>query len=180
MWEPRHRLRRSAHIQIRHIKFFPVAGQKLKGYVIRSRRGGVSHAAAGICAFRNGVGLRWYSWRVAIFQPLHYGPNRYTDECPDYEKEYQSENNRKRWLKKAEWHECTLSRLHYTRFALPVIPTIWFIFLWAAVSNVCLGVDFESLNPSGSGFRLKHFTAYTHSVVRRIDEYAVSKWEAAP
>lgn len=33
-----------------------------------------------------------------------------------------------------------------------------------------LGVDFESFNPSGSGFWLKHFTAYTHSVVRRIDE----------
>ena len=33
-----------------------------------------------------------------------------------------------------------------------------------------LGVDFESINPSGSGFWLKHFTAYTHSVVRRIDE----------
>ena len=37
-----------------------------------------------------------------------------------------------------------------------------------------LGVDFESINPSGSGFWQKYFTAYTHSVVRRIDEYAVS------
>ena len=33
-----------------------------------------------------------------------------------------------------------------------------------------LGVDFESINPSGSGFWLKYFMAYTHSVVRRIDE----------
>jgi len=33
-----------------------------------------------------------------------------------------------------------------------------------------LGADFESFNPSGSGFWLKHFDAYTHSVVRRIDE----------
>jgi GNAT superfamily N-acetyltransferase len=38
-----------------------------------------------------------------------------------------------------------------------------------------LGVDFESFNPSGSGFWLKHFTAYTHSVVRRIDESAIKK-----
>ena len=34
-----------------------------------------------------------------------------------------------------------------------------------------LGVDFESFNPSGSGFWLKHFDAYTRSVVRRIDEW---------
>lgn len=33
-----------------------------------------------------------------------------------------------------------------------------------------LGVDFESLNPTAYGFWLKYFTAYTHSVVRRIDE----------
>ncbi len=33
-----------------------------------------------------------------------------------------------------------------------------------------LGVDFESFNPTAYGFWLKHFTAYTHSVVRRIDE----------
>ena len=33
-----------------------------------------------------------------------------------------------------------------------------------------LGVDFESFNPSGSGFWLKHFHAYTYGVVRRIDE----------
>lgn len=36
-----------------------------------------------------------------------------------------------------------------------------------------LGVDFESLNPTGNGFWLKYFDAYTHSVVRRIDEKAV-------
>ena len=33
-----------------------------------------------------------------------------------------------------------------------------------------LGVDFESLNPPAYGFWLKYFDAYTHSVVRRIDE----------
>lgn len=33
-----------------------------------------------------------------------------------------------------------------------------------------LGVDFESFNPTARGFWLKYFTAYTHSVVRRIDE----------
>lgn len=33
-----------------------------------------------------------------------------------------------------------------------------------------LGVTFESFNPAGRGFWLKHFSAYTHSVVRRIDE----------
>jgi len=31
-------------------------------------------------------------------------------------------------------------------------------------------VDFESINPSGSGFWLKFFHAYTNSVVRRIDD----------
>lgn len=36
-----------------------------------------------------------------------------------------------------------------------------------------LGVDFESLNPTGYNFWLKYFDAYTHSVVRRIDEKAV-------
>ena len=36
-----------------------------------------------------------------------------------------------------------------------------------------LGVDFESFNPTAQGFWLKHFTANTHSVVRRIDENAV-------
>jgi GNAT superfamily N-acetyltransferase len=36
-----------------------------------------------------------------------------------------------------------------------------------------LGVDFESINPAANGFWLKHFTAYTHSVVRRIDEHAI-------
>lgn len=33
-----------------------------------------------------------------------------------------------------------------------------------------LGVDFESVNPTAYGFWMKYFTAYTHSVVRRIDE----------
>ncbi len=36
-----------------------------------------------------------------------------------------------------------------------------------------LGVDFESINPAAYGFWLKSFTAYTHSVVRRIDEGAI-------
>lgn len=36
-----------------------------------------------------------------------------------------------------------------------------------------LGVDFESFNLSSSGFWLKHFTAYTYSVTRRIDECAL-------
>jgi GNAT superfamily N-acetyltransferase len=40
-----------------------------------------------------------------------------------------------------------------------------------------LGVDFESINPSAYAFWLKHFTAYTHSVVRRIDEGAVKSFE---
>lgn len=33
-----------------------------------------------------------------------------------------------------------------------------------------LGVDFESINPAAYGFWLKYFTAYSHGVVRRIDE----------
>lgn len=33
-----------------------------------------------------------------------------------------------------------------------------------------LGVNFESFNPTARGFWLKYFTAYTSSVVRRIDE----------
>lgn len=37
-----------------------------------------------------------------------------------------------------------------------------------------LGVDFEGFNPAGSGFWSKHFTHYTHGVVRRIDEIAFS------
>jgi len=36
-----------------------------------------------------------------------------------------------------------------------------------------LGVDFESINPAANGFWLKHFTAYTNSVTRRIDECAL-------
>ena len=38
-----------------------------------------------------------------------------------------------------------------------------------------LGVDFESINPSGSGFWLKYFNAYTNSVVRRIDEQILKR-----
>ena len=44
-----------------------------------------------------------------------------------------------------------------------------------AEGYVRLGVDFESINPTAWGFWLKHFTAYTHSVVRRADEYALKK-----
>ena len=32
------------------------------------------------------------------------------------------------------------------------------------------GVDSESFNPTARGFWLKHFTPYTYTVVRRIDE----------
>jgi len=38
-----------------------------------------------------------------------------------------------------------------------------------------LGVDFESFNPTAHGFWLKNFHAYGHSVVRRIDEHAITK-----
>lgn len=38
-----------------------------------------------------------------------------------------------------------------------------------------LGLDFESINPTASGFWPKYFSVYTHSVVRRIDEHAVAK-----
>jgi GNAT superfamily N-acetyltransferase len=37
-----------------------------------------------------------------------------------------------------------------------------------------LGVDCESFNPNARGFWLKHFKEYTHSVVRRIDEKAIT------
>jgi GNAT superfamily N-acetyltransferase len=37
------------------------------------------------------------------------------------------------------------------------------------------GVDFESFNPAARGFWLKYFTAYTNSVVRRIDERIYEK-----
>jgi len=37
------------------------------------------------------------------------------------------------------------------------------------------GVDFESINPKAYAFWLKYFSAYTHSVVRRIDEHAIIK-----
>ncbi len=36
-----------------------------------------------------------------------------------------------------------------------------------------LGVDFESFNPTANAFWLKYFDAYTHSVVRRIDECVI-------
>lgn len=42
---------------------------------------------------------------------------------------------------------------------------------------VRLGVDFESINSHAYGFWLKHFTAYTHGVVRRIDERVLEKWK---
>ena len=38
-----------------------------------------------------------------------------------------------------------------------------------------LCVDFESFNPTASGFWLKYFIPYTNSVVRRIDECALHK-----
>lgn len=47
------------------------------------------------------------------------------------------------------------------------------IFLITALKNegcTMLGVDFESFNPAAYGFWMKYFTAYTYSVVRRIDE----------
>lgn len=37
-----------------------------------------------------------------------------------------------------------------------------------------LGVDYESINPTAAGFWHKHFTPYTKSVVRRIDECALN------
>jgi GNAT superfamily N-acetyltransferase len=40
-----------------------------------------------------------------------------------------------------------------------------------------VGVDFESVNPPAYAFWLKHFSAYTYGVVRRIDEGAVSRVE---
>jgi GNAT superfamily N-acetyltransferase len=36
-----------------------------------------------------------------------------------------------------------------------------------------IGVDFESFNPTAHGFWTKFFTAYTHGVVRRIEECAL-------
>ena len=38
----------------------------------------------------------------------------------------------------------------------------------------CLGVDFESINPSAYGFWSKDFNAYTYGVVRRIDERVIN------
>ena len=42
--------------------------------------------------------------------------------------------------------------------------------IFAAEGFLRMGVDFESFNPTAYGFWLKHFTAYTYSVVRRVDE----------
>ena len=42
-------------------------------------------------------------------------------------------------------------------------------------NNLLLGVDFESFNPTASGFWLKYFTEYTHSAVRRIDDRFVKR-----
>ena len=36
-----------------------------------------------------------------------------------------------------------------------------------------VGADFESYNPTANGFWLKYFTAYTHTLTRRIDECAL-------
>lgn len=38
-----------------------------------------------------------------------------------------------------------------------------------------LGVDCESINPTALKFWSKYFTAYTHSVVRRVDECAIDR-----
>jgi GNAT superfamily N-acetyltransferase len=46
----------------------------------------------------------------------------------------------------------------------------WLMDILASEGYTRCGVDFESFNPMASGFWLKHFTAYTHGVVRRIDE----------
>ena len=43
-----------------------------------------------------------------------------------------------------------------------------------AKQNTCLGVDFESINPSAYGFWSKDFNAYTYGVVRRIDESVIN------
>ena len=53
-------------------------------------------------------------------------------------------------------------------------------FLFHLRRSVCigvyvrLGVDCESMNPTALGFWSKYFDAYTHSVVRRIDENAIA------
>jgi hypothetical protein len=45
--------------------------------------------------------------------------------------------------------------------------------VFAAEGFTRLGVDFESFNPTAYGFWLKYFSAYTYSLVRRIDECAM-------
>ena len=47
----------------------------------------------------------------------------------------------------------------------------------AAEGYTRLGVDFESFNPTAYGFWMKSFTAYTKSVVRRIDEGVLRAYE---
>ncbi|HEX2947757.1 MAG TPA: GNAT family N-acetyltransferase [Clostridia bacterium] len=39
------------------------------------------------------------------------------------------------------------------------------------------GVDFESINPTAYRFWSKYFSIYTHSVVRRVDEYCIRQLE---
>lgn len=41
---------------------------------------------------------------------------------------------------------------------------------------VYLGVDYESINPSADRFWNRHFSVYTHSVVRRIDEHVFRRF----
>lgn len=40
-----------------------------------------------------------------------------------------------------------------------------------------LGVDFEGFNPTARGFWLRHFSAYTHGVTRRIDERILAGYQ---
>jgi ribosomal protein S18 acetylase RimI-like enzyme len=46
-------------------------------------------------------------------------------------------------------------------------------------NNLLLGVDFESFNPTASGFWLKYFTEYTQSAVRRIDDRFIKQKTSA-
>jgi hypothetical protein len=43
-----------------------------------------------------------------------------------------------------------------------------------AEGHTYLGVDYESINPAAYAFGGKYFSAYTHSVTRRLDEGALS------
>lgn len=42
---------------------------------------------------------------------------------------------------------------------------------------IYLGVDYESINPSADHFWSRHFSVYTHSVVRRIDEHVFRRFQ---